>query len=244
MKYFATAFLILSTVLSAQSQTYEVGAMIGGANYIGDVGNTSYINPNALAVGGIIKWNRSVRHSFRASFLYAELKGDDADSDNSRRQQRNYAFENTIKEASLGLEYTFWDYDVHNGQFISTPYLYTGITSFIYDYARTLDKRDNVGIGQNDPEIEEGKKRKQNGIDLAIPIVMGYKARLAPYAFIAFEIGARYTFTDNLDESNRATRKNPTPSGQFGNINNDDWYVFTGITLTFAFGRLPCYCDF
>ena len=238
MKHFATAFLIVFAVFSTNSQTYEVGAMLGGANYIGDIGSTTYISPNAPAVGAIVKWNRSVRHSFRASFLYAKLKGDDANSDNSRREQRNYAFENSVMEGSLGLEYTFWDYDVHNGKFISTPYLYTGLTAFIYDESGALDRRGNTGIGI--PATGE----KQNAIDIAIPMVLGYKARLAPYAFIAFEIGARYTFTDNLDGSNSATKKKPNPTGQFGNINNDDWYVFTGITLTFAFGRLPCYCNF
>ncbi|MEP2335783.1 MAG: DUF6089 family protein, partial [Nonlabens ulvanivorans] len=31
---------------------------------------------------------------------------------------------------------------------------------------------------------------------------------------------------------------------RFGNINNNDWYVFSGVTLTYAFGRKPCYCNF
>lgn len=240
MKYFASAFLILATVLSIQSQTYEVGVMIGGANYIGDIGKTTYINPNTLAVGGIVKWNRSTRHSFRASFLYAKLEGDDANSKVSSRQQRGYSFKNSIKEASLGLEYTFWDYDVHSGGAISTPYLYTGLTAFIYDDSGTLDKGYGIGMGDGNTQ----KESVQNQINIAIPMVLGYKARLTPSMFMGFEIGARYTFTDNLDGSNRATKKNPNPNGQFGNINNDDWYVFTGITLTFAFGRLPCYCDF
>ena len=28
------------------------------------------------------------------------------------------------------------------------------------------------------------------------------------------------------------------PNGyEFGNINNNDWYVFTGLTISFTFGR-------
>ncbi len=240
MNYFAFTLLIFLSVLSVQSQTYEVGVMAGGSNYIGDIGNTAYINPTNLALGGIVKWNRSARHAFRASFLYAKIEGDDAESKNSRRQQRGYSFQNSIKEASLGLEYTFWDYDVHNGSPIATPYLYTGLTAFIYDSSGALDK--GFGTGMGDGSIK--KRPIETGINFAIPMVIGYKARLSPMAFIGLEIGARYTFTDNLDGSNRATKKNPDPRGQFGNINNNDWYVFTGITLTFAFGRLPCYCDF
>ncbi|WP_310992868.1 DUF6089 family protein [Aequorivita marina] len=241
MRYLASALLILLTVWSAQSQTYEVGFMAGGANYIGDIGNTTYINPQTLALGGIVKWNRSRRHAFRASFLYAKIEGDDAKSNENSRQQRGYSFENSIKEASLGLEYTFWDYDVHNNsKWISTPYLYTGITAFLYDKSGTLDKGYGIGMGDGTEQVQN----TQTGIEFAIPMVLGYKARLNPHVFMGFEIGARYTFTDNLDGSNSATSKRPNPDGQFGNINNDDWYMFTGITLTFAFGRLPCYCDF
>ena len=41
---------------------------------------------------------------------------------------------------------------------------------------------------------------------------------------LALEVGARYTFTDNLDGSNP---KNDNLI-KFGNINNNDWYVFQG----------------
>jgi hypothetical protein len=43
---------------------------------------------------------------------------------------------------------------------------------------------------------------------------------------MALEMGARYTLTDNLDGSN--PKKESLKSSQFGNINNNDWYVFQG----------------
>ena len=51
------------------AQIYEVGIFAGGSNFIGDVGATNYISPNQVAIGGIFKWNRSPRHSFRASII-------------------------------------------------------------------------------------------------------------------------------------------------------------------------------
>jgi len=54
---------------NSQAQTYEVGLYAGGSNFIGDVGSTSYIAPNSPAIGGIFKWNRSKRHSFRFTAL-------------------------------------------------------------------------------------------------------------------------------------------------------------------------------
>ncbi|QAA81913.1 hypothetical protein EI546_09340 [Aequorivita sp. H23M31] len=230
MKYFGTVLLFLTTAFLAEAQTYEIGGMAGAANYIGDIGKTNYIHPSTLAVGGIFKWNRSARHAFRASLLVANIKGDDADSDNSRREQRGYSFSNTVKELSIGLEYTFWEFDVHSLESISTPYLYTGLTTFGYS---ALYKNENNQIEKYD-----------NAISFAIPMVVGYKARVSTNVMMGFEIGARYTFTDNLDGSNPKKGKADDKTLKFGNINNNDWYVFTGITVTFAFGRRPCYCVF
>ncbi len=230
MKYFGTVFLLLTTAFMAKAQTYEIGGMVGGANYIGDVGKTNYINPGTLAAGALFKWNRSSRHAFRASLLVANIEGDDTKSENNRREQRGYYFNNTVKELSIGLEYTFWDFDVHSLESISTPYLYTGITAFGYS---ALYKNERNQIEKYD-----------NAISFAIPMVVGYKVRVSTNMMVGFEVGARYTFTDNLDGSNPVKGKADDENLKFGNINSNDWYVFTGITVTFAFGRRPCYCVF
>ena len=73
MRYLIAFVFMLITSVNLQSQTYEVGAFLGGANYIGDVGNTFYVNPSGLAAGGILKWNRSPRHSFRFSLIMGNI---------------------------------------------------------------------------------------------------------------------------------------------------------------------------
>ncbi|OAB81721.1 type IX secretion system protein PorG [Cochleicola gelatinilyticus] len=231
MKHFAALFLILTSCFIAHSQTYELGGTIVGANFIGDVGKTNYIAPNTLGFGGIFKWNRSPRHSFRASFIVANIEGDDVDSHETRRNQRGYSFQNTIKEMSLGLEYTFWDFSMYDGQSASTPYLYTGLTYFRYDALYKDEVTDE--ILQNDSVGS-----------IAIPMVIGYKASAGTNLVLAFEIGARYTFTDAIDGNNPVKGLEEFDQLEFGNTNNNDWYVFTGITVTFAFGRKPCYCNF
>jgi len=231
MKYLVVVLLFLATSILSHSQTYEIGGLIGGANYIGDVGKTNYINPNTLAVGGLFKWNRSPRHSFRASIMIAKIEGDDADSNENRRKERGYSFENSIKEFSLGIEYTFWEYKVHSGKPISAPYMYTGLTYFLYD--ATLIR----------PETGVHRSYEQAGT-IAIPMVLGYKATVGTKMTLGFEIGARYTFTDDLDGSDPVKGPADNEDLKFGNLNNNDWYVFTGITMTFKFGRKPCYCNF
>jgi hypothetical protein len=69
-------------------------------------------------------------------------------------------------------------------------------------------------------------------------MTLGFKLRINDILILGAEVGARYTFTDNLDGSN--------PEGsnfeqfRFGNYLSDDWYVFSGITVTYTFGRKPC----
>ena len=90
MKHFTIVVIILMSVQFGHAQTYEIGGIVGGSNYIGDVGRTNYIAPKNLAFGGIFKWNRSARHSFRGSVLVAKVLGNDFDSSEPRRKQRGY----------------------------------------------------------------------------------------------------------------------------------------------------------
>lgn len=230
MRFLTVLICIILSSIDATAQTYEIGGTIGGANFIGDVGRTNYLSPNSLMIGGIAKWNRSERHSFRLSVIRTTLSGDDADSGEARRQQRGFSFENDITEVSLGLEFTFWEFNTYGGRRASTPYLYTGVTYFGYE-----------ALSNEGGEIVT----YDNDSDFAIPMVLGYKATVGTHTIAAFEIGARYAFTDGLDGSNpsRGARRED-PSLKFGNINNNDWYVFTSFTFTFTFGRKPCYCNF
>ena len=58
---------------------------------------------------------------------------------------------------------------------------------------------------------------------------------------IGFEIAPRYTFADDIDGS--FPKNDGLKPLRFGNINSNDWYVFSGFTLTYTFGRKPCFCD-
>ncbi|RZP04707.1 MAG: hypothetical protein EVA43_01410 [Flavobacteriales bacterium] len=230
MRFYTFLFFFIFMPVVMSSQTYEIGGFLGAANYIGDVGKTTFIAPKTSVFGGIFKWNRSPRHSFRGTILFGKIEGDDNQSKDPRRKERGYKFENSLNEVTVGLEYTFWEFSMYSGQAAQTPYLFTGISYLGYN---SLIKNNNDLI------IKDG-----NASTLAIPMVVGYKTTLGQNFVLAAEIGARYTFTDNLDGSNPKKASENQDDVSFGNINNNDWYVFTGITLTFTFGRKPCYCNF
>ncbi|PZD78736.1 DUF6089 family protein [Mesonia sp. K7] len=231
MRHFIAIFIMLLYVNISQGQTYEIGPYIGGSNYIGDIGSTQYVNPENLVVGGLFKWNRSNRHSFRLSVLHTTIDASDANSSDNRRIERDLAFENQITEVSLGLEYTFWEWNLHHFKKQLTPYLYTGLTGVFTD-DKYLSNRTNTII-TNDSKVVA-----------AIPMVIGVKATLDTQWIFGVELGARYMFTDNFDGSTPEEFDGGEVYPHFGNQNTNDWYMFAGITVTYSFGRKPCYCNF
>ena len=220
--------LVLFSLLSMHflnAQIHEVGVFLGGSNFIGDVGKTDYVSPNQVAFGFLYKWNKSPRHSYRVSYMQSSLAGNDLDSEVPSRYLRGYKFKNGIKELSLGMEFNFFDFNLHDGRKKVTPYVYSGLTYFIFDQLYVLG-------GETKEDYQDGA--------IAIPMTVGVKTNIIDHWVLGFEVGARYTFTDNVDGSN-PDNKNLQPL-KFGNINSNDWYVFTGITLTYTFGNKPCYC--
>jgi hypothetical protein len=209
------------------AQINELGIFVGGSNFIGDVGSTDYISPNQLAFGGIYKWNKSPRHSWRASLTFSNLKAEDIKSDDPRRVQRGYAFESNVLEISAGLEFSFFDFNLHSGKKLATPYLYTGISVAHHDNHYFLG---GVQTSENTASWAYG-----------IPIVLGFKTTFIDNLILGFEVGARATFSDEIDGSIPDSEYKQSLY-RFGNINNNDWYVFSGITLTYTFGLNPCYC--
>lgn len=208
------------------AQIHEIGVFLGGSNFIGDVGKTNYVSPNELAIGILYKWNKSPRHSYRFSYTQSKISGNDLDSEVSGRNQRGYKFENNIKEISAGLEFNFFDFNLHEVLDRKiTPYVYSGVTYFAYDELFVIN-----GV----------TKKDYTDSVLAIPMIVGVKSNVFENFVIGFEVGARYTFTDNLDGS--LPKNENLQSLKFGNINSKDWYVFTGFTITYTFGEKPCYC--
>ena len=226
MRYIALIIISIITIPFSNAQINELGVYVGGSNFIGDVGATNYISPNQLAFGAVYRWNRSKRHSYRASLIFSDLVGEDQDSDDPRRLQRGYSFNNNILEASIGLEFTFFDFDLHTGERLATPYIHSGLTFTKYE----------------DNYFQGGILTSENSSSWAIgiPMTLGFKTTFTRNFILSFEVGARYTFTDAIDGS--YSNDSAHIANRFGNINNNDWYMFSGIILTYTFGQNPCYC--
>ena len=132
MKRIYFSFVFLLNVYLCTAQIYEIGVFGGGSNFIGDVGATTFVAPEKMAIGGLLRWNRSPRHSYRASLLYTTLSADDRKSSDPRREQRGYFFNAKVLDLSLGMEFTFLDFDLHSEKFNFSPYIFTGISLLNY----------------------------------------------------------------------------------------------------------------
>lgn len=221
---FFTILLIFNIGLS---QIHEIGPLISGTNYVGDIGNDQFINPNQLGFGIIYRWNKSPRHSYRFHYNYGMLKGDDALADSKSRNMRGLTFDNRVHELGLTMEFNFFEFDLHQFGFQATPYVATGFNVFNYKEQYFLNNNLNFD---------------SNNWSYSIPIILGIKTKLTRSLVLGGEVGVRYALTNNLDGSDP---KNTNYSNlRFGNLNSNDWYVFTGFYLTFTFGDNPCFCPF
>jgi len=235
MKKVTILVMIFFTTLTVFSQNNEIGIFAGGSNYIGDVGPTTYIHPFSynistnLVAGIIYRKNLNERIGLRAKFNYAKIgSSDNWPKTAEYRKQRGKYFKNRIVEFGLGIDFNFVDFDIYNSSFQMSPYIGTGISFFKYDSLK-------YEIG-NAEAIQYG-----DAIDLSFPITIGYKIKPFNSFIIAFEINANYSNSDNLDGS-YPDQNQIASSDYFGSTLSKDWYVFSGITLTYLFGNKKCYC--
>ena len=229
MKRLCLFIVFLCLHLHSKAQFHEVGAFLGGGNYVGDIGGTYYVYPENPAFGLVYKWNRTTRYSLRTNAMIMNIKKSDYSPIDFARFNRRYRFKNQIMEFSVGTEINYYDFNLHGNDKKIAPYLFLGLGfiryNLFYHEPNTLEN------------IEYGK-----GLDIALPAIIGVKANVSPFVVLGLELGVRYTFTDNLDGSAPETEDGLINDLKFGNMNNNDWYVFTGLTISFTFGDLPCYC--
>ena len=161
--------------------------------------------------------------------MYTSIDKSDYNPNDFARFMRQYRFENSILEFSAGTEINFFDFNLHGSDKLFTPYLFLGVGYIKYD------------LFYHDPKTFENIDYAK-GSNISLPIIIGLKANVSPVVILGIEIGARYTFSDNIDGSHPKSDSGVPNGNEFGNINNNDWYVFTGLTISFTFGDLPCYC--
>ncbi len=205
------------------SQINEVGFFAGGVNYVGDVGSTNYIQPNDYGGSILYKYNLNPRIALRGTYSHFSLQGNDADSDNRIRQERGVSFKNLVNEFAVGIEYNFYEYNLSSQDKTNTPYILLQVAALDYQTPRLQNS--------------DGRFIFTRNTSVSIPVGLGFKTKVYGKIACAIETTFRYTFTDKLDFTS-----DKFSELDFGGSSND-WYMFTGVSLVYTFGRPPCYAD-
>ncbi|MDR1005658.1 MAG: DUF6089 family protein [Bacteroidales bacterium] len=214
----------------------EIGIMLGGSNYVGDINNarevsnqtfknqfeTSFDFYNTSFMAGLIyRYNFSPRWVLKGSLIFTKLWGEDAHFDNSR----NLSFSTWCNEASLVVEFNFLDYLTGSRMHRISPYMFAGLALFYMNpqtdifnpythETETINLRDfateGQGIGSN-PSI-------YSQFQLAIPFGLGVKFSISDYICIGLEYGWRKTFTDYIDDISTIYADRNELASEYGNM--------------------------
>jgi hypothetical protein len=260
-KYFLLCILFFS-IYDADAQYDDVGFMIGGSTYKGELSrnmmNDKFIHP---AFGFFYRHNWNRRWAWKLSVNFGKVSGDDAKAKTQFELDRNLSFYSSIFEVSPQIEFNFLPFETGRVDYPFTPYLFTGISLFSFNPKATLGNQEfELQPLGTEGQGTEGIKRYKR-LQLAIPIGGGIKVSLGRFGF-GLEMGARRTYTDYLDDvstvypnmaalqatngavavllSDRSFSRLDTTTSipsfyqkQRGNSSDNDWYLFAGATFFF-----------
>lgn len=259
MKFWALG-LFISFANFALAQTWEIGTQIGVSNYLGDLAPSVSLREFNPSAGAFLKKNYSGYFSLVGKLSYFRVSGDDANF--SQNQYRNLNFRSNVLEASFQYEFNFQKYLIGLRAKTFSPYISVGIGAFYFNPEGELDGRwhslrplstEGQGIG--------GAKSYSN-FAVSLPMGGGVKWQIAKRwntsAFVSF----RYTFTDYLDDvsttyfntdaiasakgdlasqlADKSVNSLNTQGQERGNPGNNDWFFFSGISLSYLLKDPDC----
>lgn len=239
----------LSFWFTNKAQTYvdELGLMVGGSYYIGDLNPYHHFNNYNYNFGAVFKRTLSNKQIvLRAHLMYGRVS---AASNTS-----NLSFRSSILEIGPAIEINFLPFIIgEKKKYKGTPYLFGGIT-----YFKMNPQTNNNGnwvslqtLGTEGQGSSQNPNKQYKSQQISLPVGIGVKINLSKRFAITTEYGIRKTFTDYLDdvsgtyvdlnqleiENGKLASDLSKGSGinglQRGNSQNKDWYAIYNITLSF-----------
>lgn len=211
------AFIISSFL--AFSQRTEIGGSLGTSAYKGDLApHYQYSN---LGLGGSVFLRKNISKPVTIKYVatFLQLSGSDkAYKKNTFPKLRNASFSTNLLELGLNLEYNFFNFRHKKEHYKFSPYLFGGLAFFTL-----LSGEANANI--------------------SVPFGIGIKYMVSKRWNVGAEFGSRMTFTDKIDNlSDQVAYKDANPSKPIilGNTAYNDWYMYTGITLSYTIYKVNC----
>ena len=243
-------FLMLSATIT-NAQTLEVGGFAGMSYYNGELNPAIPYNQIKFAYGGLVRYNINSRWAVKFSYYKGKLQGSDATGGSVVNRDLN--FKSKINDFSLVAEFNFWEYFTGSKKSYFTPYIFGGISFFTFK-STSIGGADLHAAGTEGQNIGFEGRSPYNQYSFAVPFGFGFKYSVTDRLGVAIEWGMRKTFTDYIDDISTTyyfdavaiasptdidLLSDPTMSHdagmQRGDDKTNDWYNFTGVTVTYKF---------
>ncbi len=247
------------------AQNLEVGLHLGGSNYLGDLANNSsaiYLRETRPSAAGFVRYRLAQSLALRGSFTWATISGQDINSNDALVHNRNLSFRSYLQEVAIGIEWNIPGIDPYT---LATPWsacFFLGLGGTHFNPQARLDGvwYDLQPLGTEGQGLPEYPDRKPYArFTLVVPMAAGLKYALNDKWTLSFELGARKTFTDYLDDvsttfvetlplaqargavaaqlSNRALVEHPAyqPGAARGDGASTDWYFGSWVGIAYRF---------
>lgn len=189
----------------------ELGVMVGGSYYIGDLNRYYHFNNTHLAGGVLYRYNIHSRMAFRANVMYAKVSANDAENDREElMRDRNLNFNSMLFEGAAGVEFYYVPFHIGrrskrsnlSSKNNSTAYLLAQIGAFRMnpktDYDGNSYELQPLGTEGQGTSLTE--RKHYSLIQICVPLGVGIKFAMGSWGSMNIEFTARKTFTDYLDD--------------------------------------------
>lgn len=236
---------------SSNAQTLEIGGFGGTSYYLGELNPALPYNQTQVAYGALARYNLNPRWAVKFSYYRGKVQGSDATGGSAIN--RNLDFKSKINDFSLVAEFNFWEYFTGSKKSYFTPFIFGGASFFTFN-STSFGGVALQPIGTEGQNGGFAGRSPYNNYSFAFPFGFGIKYSLTERLGLTFEWGMRKTFTDYIDDISTTyylsgPNINPDNAGEIlsdptmshepymqrGDDKINDWYNFTGITVTYKF---------
>lgn len=217
MKYTTLLLILLLPVLLLGQTSSDVGLFIGATQYWGDLNPRKIIYSPDIGGGIVYRYNINKRYSLRFNGVYSHLNVDAVDEIAEATSYDQQMHTNLLNFALQG-EFNFLPVRPDSRYDKGALFLAAG-----------------AGYTLNWGDGDFGKH-------FCVPFGVGYKHYLTERIGITGELSFRKTFTDALDNVSYDSETTIQQTPQNTLLNNNDWYTFAGISITYRFynSRTSC----
>ena len=242
----------------------EIGFKGGVSYYTGDL-NSDHFSSSNPAASFIVRRNLDRRFSFKGEVGIMSIDADDRNSDNPVGLDRGLHFRSQIQELSSQIEFNFLPFETGSVLYNWTPFIFGGIS--LYNFNPQAENSNGQWVDLQ-PLGTEGQgttaypdRKKYSRTQIAIPMGGGVKYTINDRLNVILSFSGRKTYTDYLDDVSTTYPGIPTEfdaasiemsdptyshskDEQRGNDLKNDWYFYTGISITFRLNNSSVGCDY